>query len=175
MKTNGFLAVLVVSLGLLAYVERTVRPSDIQVSKQEGQKEPLLIVRPQEIIGIRIQDSRGCIVVRKEGPTLAAVDELLAILVQMRIVRRVQDPLSDVASYGLSQPAIRITLLRQDWTAAQGLSIGDSNPTGSAVYAFVEGSPEVLLVGSYFLRAVDMVLSRVRESMGSSDGLACRP
>lgn len=175
MKTNSFLMVCVLGLLLLSYLEHKARPSEEQMSKQEVPSEPLVTVRSDEIVGIRVQDSHGCLMVDIERQAQAATEDLLGILMQARIVRRIRNPLSDLTAYGLVQPQVRISLLRHDRTIAQHVSIGNSNPLGSTMYAAVEGQPEVLLVGSYFLRAVDMMLSQVRGPAGSSDELACRP
>jgi hypothetical protein len=162
MKTNGLLAILVLSLALFAYVERQGQPYASQVAEQGVKGEPLFPVRPENVAGIRIKDSHGCMSIGTEGQLRETAEKLLVILSQAQIVRRLALPLPDASIYGLEQPRTQIEILLQDNRIIQSVSVGSTNPSGSAVYVQEKGQPEVMLVGSYFLTALDMPLQKVR-------------
>jgi hypothetical protein len=60
--------------------------------------------------------------------------------------------------------AWQLTFTEADETRRRVLLLGHLNPVGNAVYARWQDDQEVLLVGSYFLTAVDVVFERLRSS-----------
>ena len=173
MKTNGLLAILVLSLALFAYVERQGQPYTSQVAEQDVKGEPLFTVRPENVAGIRIKDSHGCMVIRTEGQLRETAEELLEILSQARIVRRFTPLLSAASIYGLESPRLQIEILQRDNRVVRNVSVGTANPNGNAVYMQEKDQPEVLLVGSYVLTALDMPLQEVRNKNDMIGGLPC--
>ena len=70
----------------------------------------------------------------------------------------------DFPAYGLAPATWRIVLAGADGTSRSTLFLGHLNPIGNAVYTRWDDGEDVLLVGSYFLTAVDVVFERLRAS-----------
>ncbi len=158
MKSNILLGFVALSLVLLAYIDRRAVPPPAPVATPEESSEPLFSLQPEEIDVIRVLDARGCVVVRQEKAILPYVKELVDRLVQARVVRRFSPISLALSSYGFTHPVRRVEVTWANGTQSRSVILGDLNPVGNAVYAYVDGESDVLLVGSYFLTSVDMAL-----------------
>jgi uncharacterized protein DUF4340 len=162
MKSNILLAFVAASLALLAYTERQTVPSPTPVAAPEQPSESLFSMQPQEIDLIKVLDSRGCLVVRREGTPPRDGEGLVESIVAARVVRRFSPPLADFSAYGLAPPARRIEVKWTNGAHSRSVAIGNLNPVGNAVYARIDEGADVVLVGSYFLTSLDMALQRLR-------------
>ncbi|MBT9332092.1 DUF4340 domain-containing protein [Paracidobacterium acidisoli] len=76
--------------------------------------------------------------------------------------RVVENKAGDLSSFGLSQPSLEIDIGEKNHTT-QKLLLGDDTPTGSAVYAMVEGDPRVFTTYSYYKNSLDKGLDDLRD------------
>lgn len=175
MKENFFLSLFALSLAVLAYAERRAAPLPSPLTAPETASEPLFALRPEEITAIRVVDRQRCLVVRRAGDSVRQeeVEHLRDAVTQARIVRRFTPASPDLSAYGLAAPTRRVEVLRSSDGQFQVVWIGGLNPVGSAVYARTKKESEVLLVGSYFLTALDMALQGMRTERNRSSDPAC--
>ena len=82
-----------------------------------------------------------------EGSEDAANDIIFSIINVVETDPIADDP-SDLAQFGLHRPPITISVELEGTTGARTLFLGNDNPTSITLYATVEGSPRVFLVGS---------------------------
>jgi hypothetical protein len=125
---------------------------------------PLFSLSPEMITKVSISHAPQCIVVQKTAETKELLQEISAMLLQGRVIRRFSSPVADVSTYGFKPATWGIVLVGADETRQHVLWLGHLNPVGNAVYARWHDGKEVLLVGSYFLTAVDVVFERLRSA-----------
>jgi len=166
----GFVAA---SLALLTYIERQTVPPSTPVAMPEQSSEPLFALQPQEIDVIKVLDPHGCVIVRRQGTLPPDGERLVGSLVQARVVRRFSPPAGDLSSYGLASPARRIEVQWANSAQSRSVEIGNLNPVGNAVYARIDAESEVVLVGSYFLTALDMALQGLHATGSKVIDLDC--
>jgi len=164
MKSNLFLGCFAVLLLFLAYTERSAPLPPIGVPAKETTSALLFPRSPETITKISITNAQQCVVAQKNAGTTDLLHEVSALLFQGRVVRRFSPPDADLPMYGLAPARWRIVLTGADDTPRSALFLGHLNPVGNAVYARWQDDQEVLLVGSYFLTAVDVVFERLRSS-----------
>ena len=168
MRTNVLLSLLALGLAVMAYAERSHVPASHAGSERRESGEPLFALQPEEINAIRVLDQRGCVLVRKKGGQ-PLPEDLLDVVTQAHVTRRFVPATTDLSPYGLAQPARRVDVW---WGAAPQVHtvvLGSRNPVGDAVYAQVAETPDILLVGGYFVTALDFALQRLRaEGKGDS-------
>jgi hypothetical protein len=90
------------------------------------------------------------------------VSGVLSSLSNLGSERVVEDKASDVKQYGLDPPAIEVDVTGKD-SKTQKLSLGDSTPTGSAVYTMLAGDPRVFTIPSYTKSSIDKNLNDLRD------------
>ena len=164
MKSNLFLGCFAVILLLLAYIERQVPQPPTSAPTKETTSAPLFLLSPEAVTKISIRNAQQCVVVRKNTETMDLLREVSAMLFQGRVVRRFSPSAVDFSAYGLVPATWQIVLTSAVEAQPQVLWLGRLNPIGNAVYARWLDDKEVLLVGSYFLTAVDVVFKRLRSS-----------
>jgi ribosomal protein L12E/L44/L45/RPP1/RPP2 len=69
---------------------------------------------------------------------------------------------TDLAQYGLANPALDITITRKDGKTNEVL-IGDSTPTNSGSYAKLAGDPRVFTVASFVKTSLDKTVNDLRD------------
>jgi Domain of unknown function (DUF4340) len=82
-----------------------------------------------------------------------AVSSMMSTLSSLNSDRLVDDKASDLKQYGLAEPSLEIDLTTKQ--KPQKLLIGDDSPTGSAVFAKLEGDPRVFTIASYNKTSID--------------------
>jgi hypothetical protein len=164
MKSNLFLGCFAILLLFLAYTERSAPLPPVGVPAKETASAPLFSLSPETITKISIRNAQQCVVAQKNAGTTGLLREVSAILLQGRVVRRFSPRDTDFPAYGLAPAIWRIVLTGDDDTPRSALFLGHLNPVGNAVYARWQDDQEVVLVGSYFLTAVDVVFERLRSS-----------
>src|SRR5215207_1787371 len=164
MKSNLFLSCFAVLLLFLAYTERSAPLPPVGVPAKETTSTPLFLFPPAVITKFSLRHGQQCIVVQTGVETRDLLREVSAMLFQGRVVRRFSLPDADFSAYGLMPATWQLIFTEADETRRHALLLGHLNPVGNAVYARWQDDQEVLLVGSYFLTAVDMVFERLRSS-----------
>jgi hypothetical protein len=164
MKNNLVLSGFAIILLFLAYTERRTSPPSTSAPTEETTSAPLFLLPPEAVTKISIRKAQQCVVVRKNTETLDLLREVSAMLFQGRVIRQFSPPGADDAAYGLTPATRQIVLAGDDDTPQHRLLLGRLNPVGNAVYARWRDAKEVLLVGSYFLTAVDVVFEQLRFS-----------
>lgn len=154
-----FLILLVVALGLGAYIyfiESKRNPSDLE------KKDKVFTVESSKIDSIEVKAASGETTTLKKNGTdwqivspdtmdadASAVTTLVSTLESLEISRVVSDNPSSVKDYGLDPPKYTVGYKLAGETAFHKLDVGDKTPTGSDLYARVEGQPKLLLVGAF--------------------------
>ena len=164
MKTNLFLSCFAIILLLLTYAERRTLPPPTNASAEETTSTPLFPFSPEAVTKISLRNLDQCVVARKEPDTVEFLREISEMLLQGRVVRRFSPPVTDFSVYGLAPAPWQVALTDADDSRQPVLLLGRLNPVGNAVYARWDDGEDVLLVGSYFLTAVDVVFERLRAS-----------
>ena len=77
-----------------------------------------------------------------------AVNDIIYSIINVVETDPIADDPSDLAQFGLHRPPITISVELEGTTGARTLFLGSDNPTSITLYATVEGSPRVFLVGS---------------------------
>jgi hypothetical protein len=78
---------------------------------------------------------------------------VLFTLSKLNAERIVEDMPSDLARYGLAEPAVEVVITVKDGTTKK-LRLGGNTPTGST-FAMVEGDPRLYIVSSYAKTSLD--------------------
>ena len=92
----------------------------------------------------------------------SAASALVGTLASLNSERVIEDRASNVAEYGLVQPALEVDVSEKD-NRSQKLLIGDETPSGSAVYAMLGGDPRVFTVASYTKSSLDKGVNDLRD------------
>ncbi|MGB7586304.1 MAG: DUF4340 domain-containing protein, partial [Terriglobales bacterium] len=96
------------------------------------------------------------------GVEQSAVSPMLASLSALTAERVVEDKASNLAQYGLSDPALTATITGKN-NKTQELLLGDNTPAGSAVYAKLENDPRVFTIASYNKGDIDKGVNDLRD------------
>ena len=91
-----------------------------------------------------------------------AVSALVSSLSTVASEKVVDDKSTDAGQYGLTRPALAVTVLLKDGKSKK-LSIGDATAIGSAFYALAQGDPHVYTVASYTKEALDKRSADLRD------------
>lgn len=172
MRGNYFLGILALGLAVLAYTERRAAPPPTS-AELEVTSDPLFALQPEEINAIRVVDRHGCVFVREGVMASQPASALMDSVSQARVIRRFPPAGADFSPYGLAHPTRRVEMIGGNGEQRQVVSIGELNPVRNAVYARIQGDPDVLLVGSYFLTSMDMALQELRANSPVAVDLRC--
>ena len=150
---------LYVVLGALAaeywFVERRVEP---QAMSEPDAPPPFLRLRPAELREIRLVRGGRTIICRRDGAAWAIVEpagapvapDLIAAftnaLAEATESAHVGGASADAHAFGLDDGAAQVEMIA-DGAEPIGITIGGTNPTGTAVYARRRGAPDVVLIG----------------------------
>jgi len=83
-----------------------------------------------------------------------AVGSMISTLSSLNSDRLVEAKSTNLAQYGLTQPALTVTITKKDGKT-QELLIGDDTPTGSAAYAKLETDPRIFTLATYNKTSID--------------------
>jgi len=92
----------------------------------------------------------------------ASVSGMLANVSSLSAERLVEDKTTNFAQYGLSDPELQAAILEKNKKSYK-LLLGDTTPTGSAVYARLDGDPRVFTVASYVKNGIDKSENDLRD------------
>jgi hypothetical protein len=96
------------------------------------------------------------------GADQEAVSSLLSSVSSLNSDRLVDDKATDLNQYGLAQPSLELDLTTKD-SKPQKLLVGDETPSGSAVFAKLEGDPRVFTIASYNKSSLDKSANDLRD------------
>ena len=136
--------------------------------KEEAwKKSQIFPYHPQEVITIRLVKNTRTILYQKEengwwmkqpitikGDEEAA-DDIIQSIISVVETDPVTDSPADLVQFGLDHPALEISVQRAGEEQAKTLLLGNDNPTSTTIYAKLEGSPRIFLVGSLIRWEVD--------------------
>jgi Domain of unknown function (DUF4340) len=132
-------------------------------------------MRSSEVAEIEIQTPSAQVVLARTGDRWTVrqpvgalvqgglVDALLASLLETPEVGSIDS--DRAAEFGLNDPHLRIRLRRAGGNPLV-IDIGARNPTGTAVYARVEGSPHLALIGLNAQYYADLLIQATRNAGG---------
>lgn len=100
------------------------------------------------------------------------ISSLVTTLLEIGPAEVVAEEATDVESFGLGPEALRLELYQRGHDAPVTVILGNRNPTHTAVYAQIEDSPQVLLVGRILEYYVDRIFEEVRRPTQSGAGPA---
>jgi hypothetical protein len=156
---RSLLVLLVLALGLGAYiyfVESERDPTAVE------DRERVFTVESSAIEEVEIRSAAGqTTTLRKSGtdwhivqPVTAPADSgviesLLATLSNLEVQRVVDEAPGDVAPYGLEPPRFSLAFRAAGAGDARRVNFGNKTPTGSDLYARLEGQPRLFVVASY--------------------------
>jgi hypothetical protein len=96
------------------------------------------------------------------GVEQPVVSGMVASLSSLNSERLVEEKASNLGQYGLAEPALEADVTAKDSKSYKVL-IGDNTPTGSAVYAKLDGDPRVFTIASYARSSIDKGVNDVRD------------
>ena len=176
MKFNGLLAAvaaLAVAAGLVYWSQRHEKATE---GKPKGDEPPKVLSVPDDQIQALALTKKGAAVTKldrtggkwriAEPKPLAAdqdaVTSLVSTLSSLSSERLIEEKAGDLAQYGLNSPSLEVTINRKDGKT-QKLQLGDDTPTGSGVFAHVDGDPRVFTVASFVKTSLDKSSQDLRD------------
>jgi hypothetical protein len=159
------------------------RPATRRGVRAEPARPRFVSVRPGELRELRLYRDGRTVVSRREATGWAVVEppdtsippDLIGAfanaLTEAEEIARVAGAEADPAAYGLEAGATRVEL-RGERGDAVVVSIGQPNPTGTAVYARRQASPDVVLIGRnvrYYEDLIFQALSAARVPAADAD------
>jgi hypothetical protein len=82
------------------------------------------------------------------------VSGMLSTLSSLSSERLIEEKAGNLADYGLAQPSVELNVTEKD-NKTQKLLIGDSAPSGNAVYVALAGDPRVFTLANYSKTSLD--------------------
>ena len=135
----------------------TLEPRPPQAAKTEGRRRFLNLdarglreirVRRPDSVMVSRRDAGGWVVVEPAGGFVPSdlITAFTNALAAAEEIARVSDSTDDAKQYGLDERASRIEIVPASGDPIV-IVLGQTNPTGTAVYARRDAAPEVILVG----------------------------
>jgi hypothetical protein len=90
------------------------------------------------------------------------VSSVLSALSSLNSERLIEEKAGDLSAYGLAQPSIVVDVTEKD-NKTQKLLIGDTTPTGNAVYVALAGDPRVFTLANYGKTSLDKSAKDLRD------------
>jgi hypothetical protein len=90
------------------------------------------------------------------------VSNMLSTLSSLTSERLIEEKASNLADYGLAQPAVEVDVTAKD-NKTQKLLIGDNTPAGNATYVALAGDPRVFTLASYSKTSLDKSAKDLRD------------
>lgn len=156
---RSFLVLLAIALGLGAYiyfVEADREPTDTPAKAKVFPEVSGLIDE------VEIRAESGAVTrVKRDGSTwkilepaglegdTAQIATLVTALDTLEAERTVDENPASVGAYGLEPPRFTVAYRKEGQPTMQRLQVGSKTPTGSDLYARVEGQSKVVLIASY--------------------------
>ena len=176
MRMRGLLFALVVLAALAGGVwwSNKAKESEAKKPASDASSPKILAVPEDQITKVEIRKaSDDTVLERKSGkweltapkPLRAdqdSISSMMSTLGSLNADRVIEENAADLGQYGLSKPAIELTVTQKDNKTRQ-LFIGDEVPTGSGFYARLEGDPRVFTIASYSKTSLDKSANDLRD------------
>jgi len=127
------------------------------------QFQEIRIKKPTETQDLKLVNGKWRIVEPK--PLAADQDAVTAIVTALSALtadKTIEDNASDLSQYGLTTPALDITITRKDGKTA-GLLVGDTTLTNSGSYAKLPESPKIYTIASFNKTSIDKTDNDLRD------------
>jgi Domain of unknown function (DUF4340) len=170
MKLNGLLvaAIVLAALSGVLYWSNHRKPVENAVKVSADTPPKILTLAQSDITKIDIKKKSGdAVALRKDDagkwqlvgskPLRADQNEvsgMLSTLSSLSSERLIEEKAGNLADYGLAQPSVELDVTEKD-NKTQKLLIGDSAPSGSAVYVALAGDPRVFTLANYSKTSLD--------------------
>jgi hypothetical protein len=170
MKMNSLLvaAIILAALSGVLYWSNHRKPVENAVKVSADTPPKILTLAQDDITKVDIKKKSGDVVeLQKDDagkwqlvgakPLRAdqnEVSNLLSTLSSLSSERLIEEKAGNLADYGLAQPATQVAVTEKD-NKTQKLLIGDSAPSGNAVYVALAGDPRVFTLANYAKTSLD--------------------
>jgi len=158
--SRSLLVLLVLAAGLGAYIYFVESKRDL--ADPEAKKDKVFSVETGKIEEIEVRGvSKETTTVRKTGDTWqvvapitaeadqSVVSSLVSSLETLEMQKSLEDNPASVAPFGLEPPRMAVSFKVAGESSPRRLSLGNKTPTGSDLYARVEGQPKLFLISGY--------------------------
>jgi hypothetical protein len=178
MKIQGLLIATIVLAALsgVLYWSNHHKPSETTAEASADLPPKILTLNENDITKLDLKKKSGDeVVLAKDNsgawqislPKPLRVDQttmssMLSTLSSLGSDRLVEEKAGNLKPFGLDQPNLLVQITAKD-NKGQKLLIGDETPTGSAVYAKLDGDPRVFTVPSYSKNNIDKGLNDLRD------------
>jgi hypothetical protein len=173
-RGRSFVILLVIALGIGAYIYfvesrrdplETDAKTKVFAGLEPGTVEEIEITAESgEVTRIRKQDGDWQIVqpagVPADSTKTSSIASTLESLEEQRVV---SENASSLASFGLEPPRITVAFRKSGETDMRRLLVGRKTPTGSDLYAKVDGQPKVFLIASFLEDSLNQTTFDLRE------------
>jgi len=170
MKMNGLLmaAIVLAALSGVLYWSNHRKPVENAVKVSTDTPPKILTLTQADITKVDIKKKSGDEVALEKNdagkwqivgtkPLRAdqnEVSSMLSTLSSLTSERLIEEKAGNLADYGLAQPAVEVDVTEKD-NKTQKLLIGDSAPSGNAVYVALAGDPRVFTLANYNKTSLD--------------------
>ena len=153
------LVLLVLAAGLGAYIYFVESKRDL--TDPETRKEKVFTVETGKIEEVELRSPNGDTTLKKNGTTWqvvapvtvpadeSTVSSLVSALETLEMQRSLEDNPTSVAQFGLDPARVSVAFKVAGDTTQRRLNIGNKTPTGSDLYARVEGQPKLFLISAH--------------------------
>jgi hypothetical protein len=170
MKMNGLLvaAIVLAALSGVLYWSNHRKPAENAVKVSADTPPKILTLAQADITKVDIKKKSGDEVALTKNdagkwqlggskPLRAdqnEVSSMLSTLSSLSSERLIEEKAGNLADYGLAQPSVELDVTEKD-NKTQRLLIGDSAPSGNAVYVALAGDPRVFTLANYSKTSLD--------------------
>lgn len=169
MKIRGLIAAAVVLAALCGALYWSNRHNPEETSKTLAETSPkVLTLNETNVAKVAIKKKdQDQVVVAKDnagkwqitapkalGADQDAVSGVVSTLSSLNAERLIEEKSENLKPYGLEQPTLEVAVTQKDGKTQQ-LKMGADTPTGSAVYARLEGDPRIFTLASYVKTSID--------------------
>jgi len=157
---RSLLVLLVLALGLGAYIYFVESKRDL--TEPDAKKEKVFALEPGKIEALEVRAAAGDVTtIKKDGANwqitapvaaaadAAAVNGIASTIETLESERVLEENPASVKDFGLEPARYSIGFKVAGETAMRRLKLGSKTPTGSEVYAQVEGQPKLFLISSF--------------------------
>jgi len=177
MKLRGLLvaAVILAALSGVLYWSNHRKPTEDTAKAATDTPPKILSLKEEDITGVVIQKKgQPTVVLAKDGSAWritapkalqtdsASVSGVLSTLSSLSSERLVDDKASDLAQYGLTDPALEVEVTAKGKT--QKLLLGETTVNGSANYVALAGDPRVFTIATYVKSSLDKSAADLRDT-----------
>ena len=172
-RGRSFLILLVVALALGAYIYFVESKRDPLASDAKGK---VFSLEPGTLEEIEVKAESGDVTrIRKEGgewqiaqpagltPDTTKTASIASTLESLEEQRVVSENPSSLAGFGLEPPRITVAFRKAGETEMRRLLVGRKTPTGSDLYAKVDGQQKVILIAGYLEDSLNQTTFDLRE------------